>query len=301
MAFKIKFMVNCSIGVCAYNEDKNIISHLRSLSAQQLKTVAITEIIVVASGCTDKTVELVKEYQAEEPRVKLIIQDKREGKSAAVNLFIKSALNQILILISADTLPKPETVEKLVSPFHDLKIGMAGGRPVPINSDKTFVGFCVNYMWCLHHLIALQTPKCGEMIVFRKVFEAIPASSAVDEACIEEKIKQNNLDIIYIPDAIITNKGPENIIDFLKQRRRIYSGHMALIKNSNYEVSTLGGGKILKLIIHNLPSSFKHKLWIPGMIFLEVWGRMLGAWDFYIKKKEPHIWNMAGSTKDLSR
>ncbi|MBU0732037.1 glycosyltransferase [Patescibacteria group bacterium] len=287
-------MESASIGICAYNEENNIGKLLDNLREQ-----IGNEIIVVASGCTDDTVEIVDSKKAKDDRIKLFVQEQREGKSSAANLFIKNSSNNLLVLLSADILPDNDAIEKLIQVFKDDKIGMAGARPIPVNTHKTFIGFCVNYMWQLHHLIALQDPKCGEMIAFRKVFEQIPAESAVDEASIEEKIRKKGLEIKYVPEAVVRNMGPKSISDFIKQRRRIALGHHWLKKNKGYEVSTLNGGKIINLILANMPKGLLKKIWVIGMIKLEIWSRFLGWWDYTVLKKNAHIWKVAKTTKKL--
>ena len=43
----------CSIGICVYNEEKNIGQLLESILRQKLKKVQIDEILLIASGSTD--------------------------------------------------------------------------------------------------------------------------------------------------------------------------------------------------------------------------------------------------------
>ena len=103
-------------------------------------------------------------------------------------------------------------------------------------------------MWRLHHKIALITPKLGELVAFRSLVKEIPADTAVDEASIEAIIRKAGYELCYVPDAIVRNKGPENIKDFLKQRRRIAAGHKHLMIEERYEVSTMDPKKILKIL-----------------------------------------------------
>lgn len=287
-------MMKCSVGVCAHNEEKNIGRLLDNLRSQ-----AGDEIMVVASGCTDGTIDIVKNKMADDGRIKLLAQEKREGKSSAVNLFIRNSSNDLLVLISADVLPDKGAIQKLIGAFEDAKVGMAGARPVPVNTDETFIGFCANYMWRLHHLIALEDPKCGEMVAFRKAFEGIPPESAVDEASIEKEIRKKALEIRYVPEAVVRNKGPETAGDFIRQRRRIAFGHSWLEKKGGYAVSTLGAGRIFGLIFNNPPAGAKRKIWVPGMVALEAMSRLLGRWDCAISRKDAHIWDVAKTTKKL--
>jgi glycosyltransferase involved in cell wall biosynthesis len=57
--------LRCSVGVTAYNEEANIGRLLDALLAQHLRAVEISEIIVVASGCTDNTIPIVESYVAD--------------------------------------------------------------------------------------------------------------------------------------------------------------------------------------------------------------------------------------------
>lgn len=294
-------LVHCSIGVFAYNEAGNIIRLLDALSAQVLQEVAIDEIIVVSSASTDGTDELVKDYASSHPSVNLIQQARREGKSSAINLFLKAAKNDILVVISGDVVPEKHTIERLVAVFKDPKVGATGGRPVPVNDTKTFMGYSVHLLWRLHHRMALKAPKLGEMIAFRKLMEQIPADSAVDEASIEAIVRKHKLQLRYIPSAIIRNKGPENFRDFVKQRRRIQNGHLWLKAKHNYTVSSQNGSTLLTILKEEaLESPFTiHK--IIAVMAMEVWCRFLGSIDYYWHKKNPFAWEIARSTKDLSK
>ena len=74
--------LTCSIGIMAYNEEANIGNLLQAISSQRTEMVEITEIVVVASGCTDRTEEIVRNYAAIDKKVRLLVQDKREGKAS---------------------------------------------------------------------------------------------------------------------------------------------------------------------------------------------------------------------------
>ncbi|MAG52816.1 MAG: hypothetical protein CMH62_02540 [Nanoarchaeota archaeon] len=288
-----------SIGVCAYNEEKNISKLLSSLINQKTDKINIDEIYVVSSGCTDRTNEIVQEFEKKDKRIKLIDQKEREGKSSAINLFIKNAKNEILVLESGDTVPDMNTIERLCLPFKDEKIGMTGSRPVPVNEDKRFMGFVVNFFWDLHHNIAMKNPKCGELVAFRNFVKEIPVESAVDEASIEAIVREKDYKLEYVPDAIVRNKGPESVKDFLIQRRRINAGHIWLKEVQKHEVATDDLLMVLKLVLGNFSFNVKKDLWIVMAMFVEAYGKFLGKYDYRVKKKNPYIWNTAKSTKEL--
>ena len=294
-------MLKCDVGIMAYNEEKNISRLLEALINQKLEKVKISHIFVIASGCTDKTEKIVAEYEKKDERIKLLTQEKREGKSSAINLFIKKSLSDILVLESGDTLPEKNTIDNLIKPFIDEQVGMTGSHIIPINKKKSPVGFAVYLLWHLHHLISLKKPKMGELVAFRKVFQKIPKTSAVDEANIEPLVKGLGYKIKYIPEAIVYNRGPGNVREFIRQRKRIYVGHLALKENQGYVVSTMSGIKVFFTLLSHMKFNIYYLLYTPFVILLEIWARILGAWDFYHKKDTHSIWEICETTKDLSK
>lgn len=291
--------IKCCIGVFAYNEEKNIANILNALLNQKQDYIEIAEIIVVSSASTDGTDEIVKGFCQNNSIIKLIQEDERRGKSAAINLFIKQAKADILVIESADTIPEFDVVEKLVKPFKNKLIGMTGGRPVPENTKETFVGFAVNLLWDLHHEMAMNSPKLGEMVAFRKIFTEIPADSAVDEASIEAIMLEHSYRLVYVSTAIVHNKGPETYNDFIKQRRRIAAGHLWLKENQEHKVASQDSSMMLALFIKACVRNPRDIGNVFGVALLEVYCRLLGLYDYKIKKRNPFKWDTIDSAKAL--
>jgi len=293
--------VGCSVGIMAYNEEANISCTIRAILEQQGLSVSIDEVIVVASGCTDRTVPIVAEIALQEPRVRLCIQEKREGKASAINLFLKQAVSPVVVLIGADVIPEAFALEYMCAPFKDAKIGMVGGRPVPVNDPATFMGHAVHLLWRLHDHLARAHPKLGEVIAFRNVISGIPTNCPVDEISIQALISQLGYQLIYEPACVVYNKGPLTICDFLKQRRRIYAGHLQVRDQQNYEASTMKVSPIARQLIacrDFTMSTPKQAMWTLGTVILEGVARLQGYYD-YRRKREHHIWQMVDSTKNL--
>lgn len=76
-------MLTCSIGITVYNERANIARLLETLLNQELESVIINEIIVIASGCTDNTEQAVQRFANRDSRVRLLVQNQRFGKASA--------------------------------------------------------------------------------------------------------------------------------------------------------------------------------------------------------------------------
>jgi cellulose synthase/poly-beta-1,6-N-acetylglucosamine synthase-like glycosyltransferase len=103
----------------------------------------------------------------------------------------------------------------------------------------------------LHHAISLhQKPKLsGELCAIRaSCLQEIPENVATDEPYIELAIRKQGYDILYVPEALVYIRCPTNTVDLLKQRKRIWLGHMQLQNATHFQVSTSSFGNILRAI-----------------------------------------------------
>ncbi len=291
--------ITCSLGIMAHNEEANIGRLLEAVFSQRMKNVTVTEIVVVASGCTDNTEAIVCDWAKRDPRIRLLAQEKRTGKASAINEYLPQAREKILVLCSADLLPEADAIEQLVAPLVDPEVGMTSSRPVPVNDPGRFMGFAAHMLWDLHHRINLISFKAGEMCAFRKIFERIPYHTAVDEASIEPVVRGQGYRVQYVPTAVVYNKGPETVADFLSQRRRIYAGHLAVRDTLGYSVSTMSVRRILGTLLRNLDLRPLHFFWTWAVVGLEAYGRMLGLRD-YRKRRDHRVWEIATTTKQLN-
>ena len=293
--------IEYSVGVMAYNEEANIGRTLDAILNQTHAKTALAEIIVVASGCTDNTVAVVESMMASEPRIQLLVQPRREGKASAINLFLQQARSSVLVMVGADIIPERDTLEQLCTHFLDANVGMVGAHPIPVNDQETFVGHAVHLLWLLHDRMARRNPKLGEVVAFRNIVESIPTDTAVDEISIQAAISAQNLSLVYEPEALVYNKGPMTIRDFLKQRRRIHAGHLKIREQERYEASTMSVLPILRELFTSTPhiaSNPKQLMWTLGTIGLEGLARVQGHYDM-MRKRSHHVWQAVASTKTL--
>ena len=287
----------CAVGIMAYNEEASIADAIDSILDQDTKSRRISEVIVVASGCEDHTAEVVEAIAARDSRVRLLVQERREGKASAINLFIAAACPEVLIMASADVVLKEGTFDALVSHFDDPEVGMVGGHPIPVNGEGSFLGHAVHLQWRLHDRIARNSPKLGELVAFRNVVPSIPLDTAVDEISIQALVTRLGFRLVYEPEAVVYNRGPTSVRDFLRQRRRIYAGHLRIRKQQDYPASTMGAWAILKALRGSGSFSTPRAcVWSTGTIALECFARVLGRWDA-LRRRSHQVWEISTTTK----
>jgi biofilm PGA synthesis N-glycosyltransferase PgaC len=289
--------LRCSVGVTAYNEENNIGPLLDAMLQQHLHDVEISEIIVVASGCTDNTVPIIQGYAASNPLIKLFVQAKREGKTAAINIFLANATADICVLESGDTLPHEDAVEHLVRMFTDPTVGMTGAHKIPVNTPDQIAGLFTHLRLRLEHQLCLEIPRLGEMIAFRKVFDRIPTDVAMDEAFVEALVVKRGMSVRYAPDAVVYNVGPNSVKEFVRQRRRNHAGHLYLKSKYGYAVSSMQNTRVVKIALKEIWGALRLIWTLFLLAVLEAWARFLGWYDFAIKKDRHVVWDMAWSQK----
>ncbi len=289
--------LTCSVGIMAYNEAGNIARAIESVLAQILTHATINEVIVVASGCTDETVTIVSELAQADSRIRLIVQEHREGKASAINLFLAAARSEILVMASADVIIKAGSLDALILPLQDPKVGMVGAHPIPVNDQSTFLGYAVHMLWRLHDRIARESPKLGEVVAFRGIVPSIPRDTPVDEISIQAIISQLEYRLVYEPRAIVYNRGPTTISDYLRQRRRINSGHLRIRQQQRYAAPTMSVTRIARALLAEQPfATFRTTCWTIGTVVLEALARCLGVYD-HLRRRPHYLWQMAMTTK----
>ena len=288
---------SCSVGIMAYNEENNIANAIDAIMRQDLRFGRVDELIVVASGCTDRTPEIVASIARDDPRVRLLAQERRQGKASAINLFVAAAQSPVLMMVSADVVVRDGTLDNLLRHFGDATVGMVGGHPIPVNDESTFLGYAVHLLWRLHDRLARESPKLGEIVAFRNVVPSIPADTAVDEISIQALVTQLGYRLVYEPDGVVYNHGPATVSDFLRQRRRIHAGHLIVKKQQGYAASTMSVTRIAKAM--RGAGSFaspRSATFTIGTIGLEATSRLLGHYDM-LRQRRHTVWEAVATTK----
>jgi cellulose synthase/poly-beta-1,6-N-acetylglucosamine synthase-like glycosyltransferase len=150
------FTPRISILISAYNEAKHIEATVRNKLAQDY--TGEYEILVASDGSTDGTDEIVTRVAADDARVRLIRQEPRQGKTAALNQLIELATGEIVIFSDANSLYRADTVRLLVENFADPSVGYVTGKMVYVNPDGSMIGDgCSAYMRYENWLRAVES------------------------------------------------------------------------------------------------------------------------------------------------
>jgi len=129
------------------------------------------------------------------------------------------------------------------------------------------------------------------------MFDCIPPDVAMDEAFVESLVVKHGLSVQYAPDAVVYNTGPTTIADFVRQRRRNHAGHLYLKHKYGYAVSSIQNRRVARVALKELWGVIR-LVWVLFLLaFVEGWSRLLGWYDFAVKRDRHVVWNMAWTQK----
>ena len=106
--------MNLSVIIPVYNEAKNIEEILNRVQAQQLAN----EIVIVDDHSRDGTRDILKKLDGKK-NIRVILQEKNQGKGAAVVTGMKTAKGDVLLIQDADLEYDPRDYPALLQPIEE--------------------------------------------------------------------------------------------------------------------------------------------------------------------------------------
>ncbi|MEM2340315.1 MAG: glycosyltransferase [Candidatus Bathyarchaeia archaeon] len=296
-----------TIGICAYNEGRNIRQLFTNLLQDQ-GLGDLDEIIIVCSGCTDETVPIAEFFAKADGRIKVLLEPERRGKASAVNLILREAKGEIIVFMGADVIPGELAIRRLVqrlSSWEDL--GIVSGAPEPIRNE-TLAERISSIVWALHNrtLEALSDRlvyACGELYgLKRSIVGSIPKWVVNDDAYVAKRAEEMGYRSEICGGAKVYIRAPRTVLDYVAQRRRITFGHLQLwrriglypgcVENAALKSPSLLLRTAIQMVLGR-PSELPYLL---AGIILEAFAAILALIDT-LRGKSHSLWEIARTTK----
>jgi len=300
--------MNLTIGVCAYNEERRIRTLLGDILNQKDLPQG-SKVIVVASGCTDNTVSIVRNIANSNPRVELIEEESRTGKTNAINLILEKSPVELLVLVSADIRLPKDSIGEILRAISDEGVAVVGGLPVVENSENGAVAKSAAIIWRVMRQAMTELGSSGELpfvmgelYCFRvSLVERIPSQVVNDDAYVATLARSKGFKVVHAAKANFVLKVPSSIPDYIAQRRRVTYGHL-LIKAqtgrfANIEGIALDHTLILaRAMIREAASHPTSVIRVAFLLELEVVVRLL-AWLDLRTGRQHATWSRIATTK----
>lgn len=298
----MKKKLSVTIGIPAFNEERNIALLLASIFSQNENKADVKEIIVISDGSTDSTVEEIKKN--EDRRIKLIVGRKRLGKPERLNQLFEIASADFFVLLDGDIVIKSkDLIDKLVKPMiENENIDLTAGAEKPLK-ENSFVEKLAGFSFRIWE-DAIKMAENSEMYYcsgavrgFRKrLYKDIkfPSLSA-DDVFAFLYCQKKKKGFRFVEDAIVYFYLPSVFKDFIRQNKRfLQSKKVQLLSfgehfiNSYYTVNLRIKLKVLMIYFH------KNFIWTFVYVIFFVLLRLL----LIIKNEGTESrWEIAKSTK----
>jgi len=221
-----------TVGIAAYNEEKGIGRLLDFLLTQN-----IPEILVYDDGSTDKTKEILSNYEHFD-NVRTVLNDENLGYGPAINMLLNLALHDIVVIVDADSLPFDGAIIKVVEPFKDPEVGATSGTHVVRRTGKkpTLID-CINYrIYEAKKKIDISESKRGKFMHLNGILFAVRRSVLPKEismvtnqdAYLGWLVGSKGYKVVFVSDAASLFQPPRTLKDYLYYRKRVIGGQMVL-------------------------------------------------------------------------
>jgi cellulose synthase/poly-beta-1,6-N-acetylglucosamine synthase-like glycosyltransferase len=212
-----------TVAVAAHNEEATIARCVTSLLDQSYPGPPV-QVLVGLDGCTDGTAAALAVIQA--PRL-AVLDLPRMGKATTDNRLVERAGTEVVVTTSAGSEFAEGTLERLVEPLRDARVGCATGvfrprRDGSAASDGEGAYWRAEYaVMAAESRLGILAVASGTALAFRRLmFRPIPADSDADVTIAPTVLANGGL-VVHVHEAVVWDDGPGALKVSLRNRRRM--------------------------------------------------------------------------------
>jgi cellulose synthase/poly-beta-1,6-N-acetylglucosamine synthase-like glycosyltransferase len=226
------FFPDVSVIIPAYNEAAGIAATVESMAGSAYP--GRLEIIVVDDGSTDDTAAIAASLGY--PYVYVITQP-NSGKPGALNTGIAAAHSEVLVMVDGDTVFEPDTIERLVAPMRDRRVGAVSGN-TKVGNRRGFLGGWQHLEYVtgfnldrrMYDMLGITPTVPGAIGAFRKRallgVGGVSHDTLAEDTDLTMALCRTRWRIVYAPNAVAWTEAPGSLRQLWKQRYRWSYGTM---------------------------------------------------------------------------
>lgn len=218
-----------SFVITAYNEEKHIAEKLKNCFDLDYSREKI-EIIVASDGSSDKTDEIVKEFENTETPIPVFLHrvEGRLGKTAAQNSAVKICKGEIIVFSDAASMYDRMAIRNLVRNYADPSVGAVSGMYNYIKEGSSAAGLATITFWKLENFIKSCQTKiktitgcCGCIYSLRKELYTDLPPEIISDLVEPLMILKKGYRIVFEPTALALEETAGDSKDEFKMRIRV--------------------------------------------------------------------------------
>jgi cellulose synthase/poly-beta-1,6-N-acetylglucosamine synthase-like glycosyltransferase len=209
----------------AYNEEKVIASKIEN-SLQLDFPLDRLQVVVVADGSDDGTVDIAKSYS----NVDVYFNPERRGKAAAVNRIMPLVQSDIVVFTDANTVLDRNALLALVRNFADPSVGGVAGEKRVHGGGEGLYWRYESYLKRCDSSIGSVMGASGELFAVRKNAFLPPAEdSIIEDFVLSMEMVGNGWRVVYEPQAVAAEASLGSVeADWQRRTRIAAGGHQAI-------------------------------------------------------------------------
>lgn len=240
--------------MAVHNEAARLPARLENLLASEYPAEKL-EIVVVSDASTDGTAAWLREQN--HPRVRLVENPQRGGKSFCLNLGLREARGEVVVLGDVRQRFAADTIRRLVAHLADPAVGSVSGA-LEIEKAGSAVGGGVDAYWKLEKFIRRCEAQFDSAVgctgavyaIRRECYREIPADTLLDDVVIPMLIAGQGKRVLF--DAAAVAYDPQTLEPGREKvrKQRTLAGNYQML--ARYPAWMLPGGHRLwwQLISH---------------------------------------------------
>jgi cellulose synthase/poly-beta-1,6-N-acetylglucosamine synthase-like glycosyltransferase len=223
-----------SLVIAAYNEERVIRAKIENtLGLDYPKD--LLEVVIVADGSTDGTVDIARGYMADD--IVVLHEPGRKGKTSALNRAAVVCTAEILLFSDANTEYRPDVIRHLVRSFADPAVGGVSGRKIILGDaervatrgETSYWGYESFLKTCESRMGSIVTAD-GEIFALRaSLFEPMPPEIVHDDMYLTLCLVRDGHRVVYDTDAVSGEHASKNLRDEFHLKVRYASAGFQLV------------------------------------------------------------------------
>lgn len=223
------FEPTISVLIAAYNEEKVIEDRIKNIVALNYDHSKI-EVFIGSDLSSDRTNEILLEYQKEYSWLKVYLSQERMGKAGILNELIKQANNEIVVFTDANTNFNQDALKNIIEDFADENVGGVCGRLILIDDEQSkSEGVEETEYWKYETLIKKAEGRCGILLaanggifaIRKNLYEVIPTENAVtDDLFVSLSVVSKGYKFTYCNDAVAYENTGKDLSEEYKRKVR---------------------------------------------------------------------------------
>jgi cellulose synthase/poly-beta-1,6-N-acetylglucosamine synthase-like glycosyltransferase len=294
-----------TVGICATGRSGDLAKLIRSvLSESSVYGLELNRVVVVASDCPGPLRRALRELEAEDLRVQVLLEGARRGKADAVNKILSRAAGRYVVFVNADATPEPGAVANLLSAISSNgRTGAISAMPV-VEPKGGASSLLVDLVWSTHNESSrllnhmdISNHASEELVAFRlSAIGLLPDGLVNDGAYLAQTARKKGYSVRFTDSARVRIETPTRVSDLIAQRRRILFGHAQVWRKAGSPPKTIEslllfspriGLRLLQRVIAKNP---RFIVALPLAFVTEVTSALLSISDDLLSSKRHAIW-----------